>query len=106
MIHNYRWRLDLADGERKYDDLEKKLAQGPVITVPTITMEGDANVAPHPEPAAYRSKFSGKYEHGLIRGGVGHNLLQKPHRPLPKRSSTSPMSDRRSPEFRRAEVGP
>jgi pimeloyl-ACP methyl ester carboxylesterase len=77
VIHNYRWRLDLADGERKYDDLEKKLAQGPVITVPTITMEGDANGAPHPEPAAYRSKFSGKYEHRLITGGVGHNLPQE-----------------------------
>jgi pimeloyl-ACP methyl ester carboxylesterase len=76
-IHNYRWRLDLADGERKYDDLEKKLAQGPVITVPTITMEGDANGAPHPEPASYRSKFSGKYEHRLITGGVGHNLPQE-----------------------------
>jgi pimeloyl-ACP methyl ester carboxylesterase len=77
VIHNYRWRLDLADGERKYDDLEKKLAQGPVITVPTITMEGDANGAPHPEPAAYRSKFSGNYEHRLIAGGVGHNLPQE-----------------------------
>ena len=77
VIHNYRWRLDLADGEPKYDDLEKKLAQGPIITVPTITMEGDANGAPHPEPAAYRSKFSGKYEHRLITGGVGHNLPQE-----------------------------
>ena len=77
VIHNYRWRLHLADGERKYDDLEKQLAQGPVITVPTITIEGDANGAPHPEPAAYRSKFSGKYEHRLITGGVGHNLPQE-----------------------------
>ena len=77
VIHNYRWRLDLADGERKYDDLEKKLAQGPVITVPTITMEGDANGAPHPEPAAYRRKFSAKYEHRLITGGVGHNPFQE-----------------------------
>ena len=77
VIHNYRWRLDLADGERKYDDLEKKLAQGPVISVPTITMEGDANGAPHPAPAAYRNKFSGRYEHRLITGGVGHNLPQE-----------------------------
>ena len=77
VIHNYRWRLDLADGERKYDDVEKKLAEGPVITVPTITMEGDANGAPHPEPAAYRGKFSGRYEHRLIKGGVGHNLPQE-----------------------------
>jgi pimeloyl-ACP methyl ester carboxylesterase len=77
VIHNYRWRLDLADGERKYDDLEKKLAQGPVITVPAITMEGDANGAPHPDPAAYRGKFSGRYEHRLIKGGIGHNLPQE-----------------------------
>ena len=77
VIHNYRWRLGLADGERKYDDLEQKLARGPVISVPTITMEGDANGAPHPEPAAYRSKFSGKYEHRTITGGIGHNLPQE-----------------------------
>ena len=77
VIHNYRWRLGLAEGEPKYDDLEKRLAEGPIITVPTITLEGDANGAPHPEPAAYRSKFSGKYEHRLITGGVGHNLPQE-----------------------------
>src|SRR6202522_2552223 len=77
VIHNYRGRLDLADGERKYDDLEKKLAQGPVITIPTITMEGDANGAPHPDPAAYRGKFSGRYEHRTITGGIGHNLPQE-----------------------------
>src|ERR1700677_3727224 len=61
VIHNYRWRLGLADGERQYDDLEKKLAEGPVITVPTITLEGDANGAPHADADAYRKKFSGKY---------------------------------------------
>jgi pimeloyl-ACP methyl ester carboxylesterase len=77
VIHNYSWRLGLAGGEPKYDDLEKRLAEGPVITAPTITLEGDANGAPHPEPAAYRSKFSGKYEHRLITGGVGHNLPQE-----------------------------
>jgi pimeloyl-ACP methyl ester carboxylesterase len=77
VIHNYRWRLGLADGEAKYDDLEKKLAAGPVIAVPTITMEGDANGAPHPDPEAYRNKFSGKYAHLLIKGGVGHNLPQE-----------------------------
>ena len=77
MIHNYRWRLGLAEGEPKYDDLEKNLAEGPVITVPAITMEGDANGAPHPGPAAYRNKFSGKYEHRLIKGGIGHNLPQE-----------------------------
>jgi pimeloyl-ACP methyl ester carboxylesterase len=80
VIHNYRWRLGLADGEPKYDDLEKRLAEGPVIAVPTITLEGDANGAPHPDPSAYAKKFSGKYAHRLIKGGVGHNLPQEaPH---------------------------
>ena len=76
-IHNYRWRLGLAEGESKYDDLEERLATGPVITVPTITLEGDANGAPHPDASAYASKFSGRYEHRVIRGGVGHNLPQE-----------------------------
>ena len=76
-IHNYRWRLALAQGEPKYDDLEKRLAESPVITVPTITMEGDANGAPHPDPASYARKFSGKYEHRDIDGGIGHNLPQE-----------------------------
>jgi len=76
-IHNYRWRLGLAEGERKYDDLEKRLAAFPVITVPTITMEGDANGAPHPEPDSYAKKFTGKYEFRLITGGIGHNLPQE-----------------------------
>jgi len=80
VIHNYRWRLGLAEGEAKYDDLEKRLAEGPVITVPTITLEGDANGAPHPEPSAYAKKFSGQYEHRTITGGIGHNLPQEaPH---------------------------
>jgi pimeloyl-ACP methyl ester carboxylesterase len=77
VIHNYRWRLGLAEGEPKYDDLEKRLAEAPVITVPTITMEGDANGAPHPDPSAYAKKFTGKYAHRNIRGGVGHNLPQE-----------------------------
>jgi pimeloyl-ACP methyl ester carboxylesterase len=77
VIHNYRWRLGLVQGEAKYDDLEKRLAEAPVITVPTITLEGDANGAPHPEPAAYAKKFSGKYEHRNITGGIGHNLPQE-----------------------------
>ena len=77
VIHNYRWRLGLAEGEPKFDVLEKKLATAPVITVPTITMEGDANGAPHPEPNAYASKFSGPYEHRNIAGGIGHNLPQE-----------------------------
>jgi pimeloyl-ACP methyl ester carboxylesterase len=77
VIHNYRWRLGVADGEARYDEIEKKLATSPVITVPTITMEGDANGAPHPEPAAYAKKFSGKYSHRTIEGGIGHNLPQE-----------------------------
>ncbi len=77
VIHNYRWRLGLMQGEAKYDDMEKRLAEGPVITVPTITLEGDANGAPHLEPAAYAKKFSGKYEHRTITGGIGHNLPQE-----------------------------
>jgi pimeloyl-ACP methyl ester carboxylesterase len=77
VIHNYRWRLGLAEGEPKYDALEERLAQAPVIAVPTITMEGDANGAPHPDPSAYASKFSGRYEHRLVTGGVGHNLPQE-----------------------------
>jgi pimeloyl-ACP methyl ester carboxylesterase len=77
VIHNYRWRLGLALGESKYDDLEKRLAAFPVITVPTITLEGDANGAPHPEPNSYAKKFAGKYEHRLIKGGIGHNLPQE-----------------------------
>ena len=76
-IHNYRWRLGLAEGESKYDALEKRLAQAPVITVPTITLEGDANGAPHPEAASYAKKFPGKYGHRVIKGGVGHNLPQE-----------------------------
>ena len=76
-IHNYRWRQGLAEGEAKYDAIEKKLAAAPTIGIPTITMEGDANGAPHPPPAAYRSKFTGKYEHRTISGGVGHNLPQE-----------------------------
>ena len=77
VIHNYRWRLGLAEGEAEYDDLEKRLAQGPVIAVPTITLEGDANGAPHPDPSSYAEKFSGKYSHRTIEGGVGHNLPQE-----------------------------
>lgn len=77
VIHNYRWRLALAEGEAKYADLEQRLAQFPVITVPTITLEGDANGAPHAEPGAYANKFSGKYEHRTITGGIGHNLPQE-----------------------------
>src|SRR4030081_1987122 len=74
VIHNYRWRLALAQGEARYDDLEKRLAALPVIAVPTITLEGDANGAPHPDPATYAKRFSGKYAHRLITGGIGHNL--------------------------------
>ena len=77
VIHNYRWRLELAQGESQYDELEQRLAKGPVITVPAITLEGDANGAFHPPASAYAGKFSGKYEHRLITGGIGHNLPQE-----------------------------
>jgi pimeloyl-ACP methyl ester carboxylesterase len=76
-IHNYRWRLGLAEGEAEYAELEKRLAEGPVITVPAITLEGDANGAPHPDPSAYAKKFSAKYSHRTIEGGIGHNLPQE-----------------------------
>jgi pimeloyl-ACP methyl ester carboxylesterase len=77
VIHNYRWRIGLAKGESKYDDIEAKLAASPTIAVPTITMEGDANGAPHPDPSAYAKKFSGKYASRVISGGIGHNLPQE-----------------------------
>lgn len=77
VVHNYRWRLGLAEGEPKYAALEQRLAQAPAITVPTITIEGDANGAPHPLPAAYADKFTGKYEHRTFTGGVGHNPPQE-----------------------------
>jgi pimeloyl-ACP methyl ester carboxylesterase len=77
VIHNYRWRIGLAAGEPQYDDLERRLAGLPPIAVPTITLEGDANGAPHPDAGAYAGKFSGRYEHRVIEGGVGHNLPQE-----------------------------
>ena len=88
-IHNYRWRLGLAEGEAKYDELEKRLAAAPVITVPTITLEGDANGAPHPDPSAYAKKFTGRYEHRVDHGR---------HRPQPAAGSAAglrPGGDRR-----------
>jgi pimeloyl-ACP methyl ester carboxylesterase len=77
VIHNYRWRLGLADGEPEYAELEERLARGPVIGVPTVTLEGDANGAPHPDPGSYAGKFSGPYAHRTIEGGIGHNLPQE-----------------------------
>jgi pimeloyl-ACP methyl ester carboxylesterase len=77
VVHNYRWRLGLAEGEPKYGDLDKRLAESPVITVPTITLEGDANGAPHLDASSYARKFSGKYAHRIINGGIGHNLPQE-----------------------------
>jgi pimeloyl-ACP methyl ester carboxylesterase len=77
VIHNYRWRLGVALGDPEYLELERRLAEAPVIPVPTVTLEGDANGAPHPEPDAYAGKFSGAYEHRTIRGGIGHNLPQE-----------------------------
>ena len=76
-IHNYRWRLGLAEGEPKYAEFDRRLAEAPAIGVPTITMEGDANGAPHPPAEAYAKKFSGKYAHRTITGGIGHNLPQE-----------------------------
>jgi pimeloyl-ACP methyl ester carboxylesterase len=76
-IYNYRWRLNLVKGESKYAALEQKLAKAPTIGVPTITMEGDSNGAPHPPAEAYAKQFTGKYEYRLIDGGVGHNLPQE-----------------------------
>ncbi|HLM60006.1 MAG TPA: alpha/beta hydrolase, partial [Pyrinomonadaceae bacterium] len=84
VIHNYRWRLGLAEGERKYDEPEKRLAAAPVINVPTITLQGDADGAPHPEASAYAKKFFGKYAHQVIKGGVGHNLPQEAPREFAK----------------------
>jgi pimeloyl-ACP methyl ester carboxylesterase len=77
VIHNYRWRLGLAEGEPEYGDLEERLAQEPAITVPAITLEGDANGAPHPDPSSYAGRFSGPYSHRTVEGGVGHNLPQE-----------------------------
>jgi len=80
VIHNYRWRISMAEGEPKYEELEKRLSESPNINVPTITLEGDANGAPHPDASLYAKKFSGRYEHRLIEGGIGHNLPQEaPH---------------------------
>jgi pimeloyl-ACP methyl ester carboxylesterase len=84
VIHNYRWRLGLAEGEARYDDIEARLAMAPLISVPSITMEGDANGAPHPPPASYRAKFTGTYEHRTINGGIGHNLPQEAPRNFAK----------------------
>jgi pimeloyl-ACP methyl ester carboxylesterase len=77
VIHNYRWRLGIADGEPQHAEIENWLAQAPAITVPTITLEGDANGAPHPEPSSYATKFTGPYSHRTIAGGIGHNLPQE-----------------------------
>jgi pimeloyl-ACP methyl ester carboxylesterase len=77
VIHNYRWRIGVGDGEPEYDPLERRLAEAPVIDVPTITLEGDANGAPHPDPSSYAGKFSGPHSHRTITGGIGHNLPQE-----------------------------
>jgi pimeloyl-ACP methyl ester carboxylesterase len=77
VIHNYRWRLGLVQGESKYDELERRLAQAPIISVPTITLEGDANGESHPPPSAYAKRFAGPYAHRDLKGGIGHNLPQE-----------------------------
>jgi pimeloyl-ACP methyl ester carboxylesterase len=91
VIHNYRWRLGLVDGEPAYDELENRLASGPDISVPTITLEGDANGAPHPDPSSYAAKFSGPYLHRTVRGGTGHNIPQE----APKAFADAVMEARR-----------
>ena len=95
VIHNYRWRLGLAEGESKYDDLEKRLAECPVITVPTITLEGDANGAPHPDPVPMPRNSRANIRTGLSRAASGTICLRKLRRPLPKLSWTSIGIDRR-----------
>ena len=96
MIHNYRWRLGLAEGESKYDDLEKRLAEAPVITVPTITLEGDANGAPHPDAECLRQEILGQiFAPDSSRAASGTTCLRKPRRPSLKPSSTSTVIDRR-----------
>jgi pimeloyl-ACP methyl ester carboxylesterase len=80
VVHNYRWRIGVAKGESQYDNLEKRLAQSPEITVPAVTLEGDWNGAPHPDSSSYAKKFSGRYTHRVVTGGIGHNLPQEaPH---------------------------
>src|SRR5262249_3085196 len=76
-IHNYRWRLSLAEGEAQYDELERQLAAGPLIAVPSITLQGDADGSPYPQPSVYAAKFSGKHRHRPVSGGIGHNLPQE-----------------------------
>jgi pimeloyl-ACP methyl ester carboxylesterase len=97
VIHNYRWRIGLAAGEPHYDDLEQRLARLPAIAVPTITLEGDANGAPHPDPSAYAGKFSGRYEHRTIEGGVGHNLPQEAPQALAQAIADADRASGRSP---------
>ena len=84
VVHNYRWRLGLVEGETKYDELEKRLATGPTIAVPTITLEGDANGASHPDPSSYAQKFTTRYQHRQLEGGIGHNLPQEAPRAFAK----------------------
>jgi pimeloyl-ACP methyl ester carboxylesterase len=97
VIHNYRWRIGLAAGEPHYDDLEQRLAKLPAIAVPTITLEGDANGAPHPDPSAYAGKFSGRYEHRTIEGGVGHNLPQEVPQAFARAIADADQASGRSP---------
>jgi pimeloyl-ACP methyl ester carboxylesterase len=76
-LHNYRWYMRLEQGESKYDELEARIATFPTISLPTITLEGDANGAAHGDPSVYARKYTGKYEHRNIAGGIGHNLPQE-----------------------------
>jgi hypothetical protein len=94
VVHNYRRRLGLAESEPQYDDMERRLAPATAIAAPTITLEGGANGAPHPDPAAYAGKFAGNYQHRLVSGGVGHNLPQEAPSSFARPSPRSPMPER------------
>ena len=75
VIHNYRWRLSLANSEPQYDQLEQRLFTMPVITVPTITIASDFDGAAA-DGSSYRNKFTGKYAHRVLTG-IGHNVPQE-----------------------------
>ncbi|MGW3248516.1 alpha/beta fold hydrolase [Streptomyces sp. NPDC001070] len=77
VLHNYRWRLSLAKGDPRYDRLERRLAAGPAIAVPAITLDGEVDpFTPAGDGALYRGKFTGKYAHRTLKG-IGHNVPQE-----------------------------
>ncbi|MGK5731946.1 alpha/beta fold hydrolase [Streptomyces sp. URMC 124] len=77
VIHNYRWRLSLAEGERRYEPYEKRLAARPVVTVPTVTLDAERDPFTVPgDGSAYRDRFAGPYDHRTLKG-IGHNTPQE-----------------------------